>query len=351
MKAMDFLSGLKPYQLGILHRLVNKFVLVNQINIRKEIPYNQMKCRNCGHTEFVKNGTYKEQQRYKCCKCETTQFADANTALYNLKLKDKWADFVLLMLEKKDHQSCRQIADELDINIKTAHSWRHKMFSCLNSLHDFETQTELELDEVYFRFCVKGRIGREKFDEYYGDNHPDNVENKLRRVEKKMEAENYQVIFMCEHNRNDDFNFDPIKVQKKGIVSEADVERVLEEVNLDATTVITDSEPSLCAYLSKQGNVNHLTFKSSDVKKGIIKEQNIHNNNINNTMMRLRDWMKGFKGVSSKYLANYLKWFRLINLFSLDQVRSFIKETILDENLYERFRGIFINYQNFVLHS
>lgn len=346
---MDLIDDLKPYQQEILHRLINKFAMINQIDISEEVSNTQMQCRKCGHTEFVKNGTYKNRQRYKCRQCQTTQFADANTALYNLKLKDKWVDFVTLMLEQKENKSCSQIAEKLDINKKTAYSWRHKMLTSLNELHPLETGTEIELDEVYFGFCVKGRIGKEKYNEYYGPEHPDNKESELRKEEKKMEAENYQVIYMCEHNRNNDFNFSPIKIQKKGIVSEQDIERVLAPIDFKEKTVITDSELSLRAYFAKQDNVEHQTFKSSDIKQGVVKQKDIHNNNINNAMMRLRDWMKNFKGVSTKYLSNYLKWFRLINIFNLEQVKSFVKETILDKKLYERFLNIFINYKKFVL--
>jgi len=252
------------------------------------------------------------------------------------------------MLETKEHQSCRQIAEKLGINIKTAHNWRHKMLTSLNELHHLEVEAEIELDEVYLRFCVKGRIGKEKYTEYYGSKHPSNKENELRKEEKKMEKESYQVIYMCEHNRNNDFNFSPIKIQKKGVVSEDDIERVLASADFKEKTVITDSEPSLRTYFKKQDNVEHLTFKSSDIKQGILKEKAVHNNNINNTMMRLRSWMAGFNGVSTKYLNNYLKWFRLINLFSLEQVKSFVKETIMDKKLYKRFRDIFLNYKNFV---
>lgn len=342
------ISNLKQYQQEIIHRLIGKYETLNDVDLTSEIKEFPMYCRNCGHNDFVKNGHYNGRQRYQCKSCKSTQFSDANTALYNLKLKDKWVDFVAIMLEHKQICDCNSISRELEIDIKTAHQWRHKMLSCLHEFHSLETESEEELDEVYFPFCVKGRIGKEKFDIYIAPDHPDNVESELRKKEIKMEEENHQVICMCRHNRNKDFEFNPVKIQKKGIVSENDIARVLKDVDFKDKTVITDSEPSLIAYFKKQQDVTHLTFKSSDIKQGVLKQKSVHNNNINNTVMLLRDWLKKFKGVSTKYLANYLKWFRLKRIFDLDNVKLFIQDYAVDNKLYTRYLHIFDKYNQFV---
>jgi len=342
------LSILKQYQQAIIYRLIGKYNLINGLDLTKKIECQTMYCRKCGHEHFVKNGHYNGKQRYQCKECKATQFSDANTALYNLKYKQKWVDYVSIMLEANQVHSCQAISEMLDIEKKTVHQWRHKMLSCLNEFHNIEIGTEQELDEVYFPFCVKGRIGKEKYDTYIKPKHPDNQESKLRIQEKKMMDEHYQVICMCYHNRNKDFKLSPFKIQKKGIVSEDDISRVLKDVDFNNKTVITDSEPSLKAYFKNCSEVNHLTFKSSDIKQGIIIEKNVHNNNINNTVMLLREWIKKFKGVSTKYLANYLKWFRLRNIFDLDKMKVFLKDYAVDNKLYPRYLNIFQKYENLV---
>lgn len=273
------LDGLKEYQQAIIYKLIGKYDLINDLDLSDEIESQDMYCRKCGYEHFVKNGHYNDRQRYQCKKCKTTQFSDANTALYNLKYKEKWIDFVVITLEKKQVYSCLAISELLDIDKKTAHQWRHKMLSCLNEFHYLDIGTEQELDEVYFPFCVKGRIGKEKYDVYIEPNHPDNKESELRIKEKEMINENYQVICMCNHNRNKDFKFKPFKIQKKGIVSKNDIAEIFKNVDFSEKAVITDSEPSLIAYFRNLSNVTHLTFKSSDIKQGIIKEKNVHNNN------------------------------------------------------------------------
>jgi transposase-like protein len=341
-------TELKQYQEKILERLLGQFKTINTIDIQEFTPRITMVCHKCKGNNFVKNGVFKNRQRYKCKDCQNTQFPDVNTALHNLKLKDKWVDFVYIMLDKEQPYTCQKISDLLEINIKTAHQWRHKFLTAISEVEPIGDSQEIELDEIYLPFCVKGRIGKEKYDEWYGEHNPKNVESALRKEEKIREEKHYQAIYLCTHNRNGDFNFSPIKIQKKGVVSEKDLKRVNTN-NLSDKTVITDSETSMKSFLKNYENVNHQTFKSSDVKQGIMKEKGIHNNNINNTMMRLKKWLEKFSGVSTKYQKQYLNWFRFQNLFSgFDfngrSIRDAVNKTLTDKNTYSNYKNIFLIY-------
>ena len=341
---------LKPFQQKRLVKFLNQFLSINIIDA-DSISLAGMVCRKCGSDYFVKNGTHKGSQRYKCKNptCNSTQFGDANTPLYNLKLKDKWSDFVYIMLDSEQPMSNAGISELLEINIKTAHRWRHKFLSSLNEVNPLKLNKEAEIDEIYLRFGVKGVIGKEKYEEYFFYGSPDNVESELRQKEKKMIEEKHQSIFLCLHNRMSDFDFLPIKTQKKGIVSKADLERVMKEIDLSKKTIITDKETSMLSYMKTLDDVNHFTFRSSDIKKGILKNSKVHNNNINNTMMLLREWLKVFRGVSTKYMWNYLKWFRFQNLFKVFKTKEMIEYSLSDKNSYPRFKNIFKTYEEFVL--
>ena len=346
-------SNLKKYQQKRIIKFLNKFLAINIIDT-DFIAGQEMVCSACGSTFFVKNGTYERKtddnkvQRYSCKKCESTQYRDKNTPLYNLKEKGKWVDFMYLMLDSEQPMSAVSISKALEISESTAFRWRHRFLSSLNEVNPLPVEEELEIDEVYFSFNVKGTIGKEKFDKYFGPNHEDNVESKLRKKEKFMQKENYQVIFLCRHNRLGDFDFSPIKIQKKGIVSKADLERVMKDLELSNKTILTDKEPSMIAYMKTLSSVNHLTFRSSDMKKGILKNANIHNNNINSMMAQVGSWFKYFHGVSSKYLENYLKWFRFRNLFKLLNIKKMVKYSLFDKESYPRFRHLFKTYEEFV---
>jgi transposase-like protein len=337
---------LKPYQQKTVARFLDNFSMLNDLNL-VSISSEGMICRKCGTNHFVKNGWSNGVQRYKCKACRSTQFHDANTPLYNLKLKDKWTDFVFIMLDNERSKNSISISEELDISFKTAFRWRHKFLSSLNNVNNIELSEETELDEIYLPFTVKGVLGKEKFDVYIAPNHSDNIESEFRIEEKMMEEESYQSIFMCIHNRKQDFDFIPIKHQKKGVVSEADLTRIMQEIKLSGKTVITDSETSMKSFLNKIGDVNHLTFKSSDIKQGKLEEKIVHNNNINNTMMLLNKWLKDFFGVSTKYIWNYLKWFRFIRKFEIFKMKEMLRFTLSDKNSYPRFKSLFDDYVTF----
>ena len=352
-KIIDKFSNLKDYQQKKIIKFLNKFLAINIID-PDFITGKQMVCPDCGSKFFVKNGTYerkideKKVQRYLCKKCRGTQFPDINTPLYNLKEKSKWVDFVCLMLDKDEPMSCVSIAKALDVSERTSFRWRHKFLSSLNQVNPLSSAEEQEIDEVYFPFNVKGTIGKEKFEEYITPKHEDNIESKLREKEKVMQKENYQVIFLCRHNRMGDFDFNPIKIQKKGIVAQADLKRVMTDLDLSGKTILTDKEPSMIAYMKTLEGVNHLTFRSSDMKKGILKDKKVHNNNINSMMAQIGTWFKYFHGVSTKYLENYLKWFRFRNLFKLFKIRKMIEYSLFDKESYPRFKNLFKTYEKFV---
>jgi len=344
---MDFINDLKDYQKSLIKELLDKFIKINEFEIKDLFVQETMTCRKCNGSWFVKNGKYKHKQRYKCKSCGSTQFIDANTSMYNLKLKSKWIDFVVLMLEAEKTPTCANISKELQIDVKTAHSWRHKLMASLMEVESLQIKNEVEMDEIYLPFRVKGRIGKEKYEKYICENNSENKKSELREKEIVMEQEKYQSIYLCSHNRNNDFDFKPIKVQKKGIVSEKDLKRVIPTDNLDSKTVITDSEPSMKAFFKNLKQTNHLTFKSSYIKQGVIKE-NIHNNNINNVVKRMKEWLGLFHGVSTKYEINYLKWFRFKQIFNLDEFKQMIKKTVKDKQAYLRNKNTFIFYKDFI---
>jgi len=237
----------------------------------------------------------------------------------------------------------------IKISIPTAHDWRHKMLSALHDSNPLNIGEEVELDEIYLRFNVKGTIGKEKFCIESGDDGSKvNIESPLRQEEKKMIEEKYQVIIMCAHNRNGDFDFAPIKIQKKGSASAEDLRNGMTDFNLEGKTIITDKEPAMASFLDGVTGVNHLTFKSSDIKQGIVCIKDVHNNNINNTMMMFRDWQKKFRGFSTKYIMNYLKWFRFVRLFEMSKIKEMVTFSLVDKESYPRYKSIFSNYEALV---
>lgn len=75
----------------------------------------------------------------------------------------------------------------------------------------------------------------------------------------------------------------------------------------------TDSLASYNKYAKKYG------ISLVQVKNGKFKEGIYHIQNINSFHGNLRGWIQRFKGVSTKYLANYLYWFKWLEFFKSEK--------------------------------
>ncbi len=72
----------------------------------------------------------------------------------------------------------------------------------------------------------------------------------------------------------------------------------------------SDSKPSYRALANKY----HRTLKAinSSVKE-YVKEKIYHIQNVNTYDSRLKNWMRHFNGIATKYLESYLGWRRMLD--------------------------------------
>jgi hypothetical protein len=72
----------------------------------------------------------------------------------------------------------------------------------------------------------------------------------------------------------------------------------------DGTILITDAHPSYKSFAKENPLLIHKTFIAKDhVSKT---DKKVHVQTVNHTHIKLKDFLKQFNGVSSKYLQNYL---------------------------------------------
>jgi transposase-like protein len=99
---------------------------------KKDIYLNRIieKCPTCESKHYIKYGSFKGIQRYKCKECGKT-FSNISNSLWSYSKKDssKWIKFTEYVLER---QSLRFCAEKLEISLVTAFYWRHKVLQGLN---------------------------------------------------------------------------------------------------------------------------------------------------------------------------------------------------------------------------
>ena len=236
------------------------------------------------------------------------------------------------MLESDVPPTLKKLSETLKISTKTAHVWKHKLLASLNQVDEISLDGDIEMDEVFLPFCVKGYMGDEKTPE-------------IIKKEKFIISTKKNSAILCIHNRNDDFDFYPIRIMQKGNPGIKFVEPILDELIFkEDTTVITDESRALGAYFDKNKEIEHQTFKADGDKTS-----RLHNNNINNVMAAYRRWSKHFNGYSTKYVWNYLKWFRFHKKFKKAQeISNVIIKSVKDIGSAVRYKSIPRYYEDFL---
>jgi hypothetical protein len=191
---------------------------------------------------------------------------------------------------------------------------------------------------------VKGKRGNEKT-------------KKIIDQEDKLMNAKQNVVFLCVHNRNKDFDFWPVKIQQKGQISTESLKPIIDNLPIRPDTiVITDMGRGAMGYFNHhRPDIKHEVFNSSEKVKNSKKKikvksvSGIHNNNINTTMSMYGKWNKSFKGYSTKYVWNYLKWFRFHRKYIENKnLELMVDYAVRDTRSYNRYVLIPKYYEKFL---
>lgn len=228
-------------------------------------------CPICGGNKYIKHGSYKEIQRYKCKECEKT-FSNATNSLwsYSKKNLNMWIEFTELMIEKKSLRFC---ADKLNINLATAFYWRHKI------LHG------LKLDSIPKKLKGDVHINKTIIIENF----------KGCRNITKTKRSNIWIIAA----KGDEDSMLAMPIFKDCWNWNIFDEKIYSKIQKGSYIV---------AY-----NDRYISIKAKQHNKKLIKESK-EDDRIGYIMMNLEQWCSPFKGVATKYLAEYLSFFILFNL-------------------------------------
>ena len=253
-----------------------------------------MACVQCGSTSVKRNGKYKTRQRYLCKDCGKTFNDMTNTPFSGSRYPEKWVKYIELMVEG---YTLPKIAERLKIHISTAFYWRHKILNALGSLGFEQLKGIVESDETFLKESMKGKrkITHREPKERGG-------KDKKRGISKLKIA----VVVAQDRNGN-------VVARKagRGRVRAEEIDTVIGEYIDPSALLCTDTATNYKKFALIKG-LKHETVNVS--KEGYVKKGIYHVQHVNNFHKRLEDWMVRFQGVATKYLDNYLYWFRWLEL-------------------------------------
>lgn len=252
-------------------------------------------CPHCKSTRFKKNGTTHGKQRYICNDCKKTFAITNDTILFSSK-KDLsvWKKYIRCMIEK---YSLRKTAEICDINLSTAFNWRHKILDALQEMQEsVKLDGIIEADETFMPISYKGH--HKDFNFPRSAKHRGTANTK-RGLSKEL------VCIPCVVNLDGKSIAKISNLGKPNIVS---LSRVIQGRIERESIFVTDSLRSYLK-LSNDMNLNHIRIPRNKHINGSFNIQV-----VNSYHSRLKAMLTyNFKGVSTKYLNNYLVYHNFVN--------------------------------------
>ena len=274
-------------------------------------------CPYCKSENVLKRGKQNEVQMYQCKSCVKWYSETTGTALWDIKLKTKWQGYLRCM---EQGMSLKSIADELEICIQTSFNWRHKILSSLSRFTPEKLSGEVESDEFEISISKKGSKILDRKPRKRGTDFKRNAEGEITVIQVVTAVERGGETFLK-------------AVETKRLTTE-EITKAFDGRLSEGTTLLTDAHPSYKSFAKENPLLNHKTFIA---KEHVSKtDKKVHVQTVNHTHRELKDFLRQFNGVSSKYLQNYLNLFAYADKLreSKYTIKQWLVGALLADNAY-----------------
>jgi len=248
-------------------------------------------CPHCGGGHVVRNGTAHDLQRYKCRDCRKTFNALTGTPLARLRMKGKWLGQTAVL---RDGVTITEAAETLGVARSTAFRWRHRFLALPKTIQAKSFVGIAETDETYFLQSFKGlRKGLTR------------QARKRGGSAAKRGTSKEQIPVLVTRDRAGSTADAILPADDKASVVAALGPLLPKDIIL-----CSDGSSTLAAAAKALGVAHRPINLSAGIRvvAGVY-----HVQNVNAYDSRLKDWIRRFHGVATRYLDSYLGWFRAID--------------------------------------
>jgi transposase-like protein len=259
-------------------------------------------CPRCQGKQFYRHGTKSGLQRFRCRACGRTFNSLTGTPLARLRHKEKWLDFGDCML---DSRTVRKAAARVEVDKNTSFRWRHRFLmatktdrsACLNGI--------AEADETFLLESQKGARNLQRPARKRGG-----------KASKRGISKEQVCILVARDRSGNTVDF----VTGRGPVTVLQLTEHLRPALAPDTLLVSDANKAYQAFARQQG----ISHQYVNISAGEHVRGAVHVQNVNGYHSRFHKWLRGFNGVATRYLPNYLGW-----LWAIDQKRIRTSETLL----------------------
>lgn len=256
-------------------------------------------CPCCGAVGNVsRNGHRKDgKQRYLCKDCGKSSVANTNSITAGTRKNlDTWKRYIRCMV---NGLSIRKSAELCDIHRNTSFIWRHKILDALQKAWEpIVLEGIVEADETFFAVSYKGNHKKSAFV----------MPRKPHKRGKSIKVRGLSAEQVCVPCAIDRSGQAISRIANLGRVNTKNLHSIFDNKIEDDATLCTDKMNAYVRFANKN-SLNLIQLKSGKAMKGIYNIQR-----INSYHSKLKLFLRPFKGVSTKYLNNYLMWHNFVNL-------------------------------------
>ncbi len=266
-------------------------------------------CPRCTSKNVVRNGKARGIQRYFCRDCDRTFSDHTCSPLRGTHYPKLWLPLMECLI---NGLSIRRTAKLLGVADSTVFTWRHKVLEALKRLDLGDFVGITEVDETYFLYSEKGKkgiTGRQA--------------RKRGGCASKRGISNEQVCVVVARDRNKHTHS---RVACCGAISRLKAQVVLGK-HFGAVTALCADANSTWRRFAQDVAVDHKELNLSKKCRSI--QQIYHIQNVNAFHSRLKEWMRRFRGVATKFLDNYLALFLFIDAHALEAMTAKRLELII----------------------
>lgn len=218
-----------------------------------------LSCPSCHSRKFSKSGKEKGNQRYKCSECGKHFRSTTGNTIHHLHLKPKVQEYINCM---NQGLSLRKTAKICDISLRTAFRWRHRFLNAMHSQSKLSQHKRRIVSALILPYSNKGKSGSKP---------------KLKTITSVLQIDfsgqtSLHVLGPYGNSTN----------------------KLIETTSENSAHIPSRQLPKQF----KSQTLNHIT--------------NEQLNQILGVKAVIYDWLKNFRGVATKYLENYWRWFMLI---------------------------------------
>jgi len=297
---------------------------------KDQILNKQIGCPHCESKKHYRYGMDKGSQRFKCRTCNKTFTEYTGTWIAGLHKKELINDYVELMHQQL---SLDKIKNALCINKKTAFDWRHKILSSFRDIDEGKFTGITESDETFFLSSEKGKQQTKRTPRKRGG----------KSSKRGINDEQVAVIVTADRKGTTDMT-----VSTLGRITKKDIDDAIGSRLTKDMILCSDSHVSYKGFAIDL-KLKHIALRSN--LKERVKDGIYHIQHVNSIHSRVKKWIElSFQGVSTKYLQNYLNWFKIQESLKRSKValKDMIEISITNTNTLAKYRKINSYYDKLI---